>query len=81
MITALDSAVLDANSEELGVSVSELMENAGRALAEEVDALSPGRALFICGSGNNGGDGYTAARMCSSPRCAVRRKSPWTPPT
>ena len=42
MITALDSAVLDANSEELGVSVSELMENAGRALAEEVDALSPG---------------------------------------
>ena len=74
MITALDSAVLDANSEELGVSVSELMENAGRALAEEVDALSPGRALFICGSGNNGGDGYTAARMCSSPHdvCAFR---------
>ena len=74
MITALDSAVLDANSEELGVSVSELMENAGRALAEEVDALSPGRALFICGSGNNGGDGYTAARMCASPHdvCAFR---------
>ena len=74
MITALDSAVLDANSEELGVSVSELMENAGRALAEEVDALSPGKALFICGSGNNGGDGYTAARMCSSPHdvCAFR---------
>lgn len=79
MITALDSAVLDANSEELGVSVSKLMENAGRALAEEVDSLEPRRALFICGSGNNGGDGYTAAGMCSSPHdvCAFRPpKSP-----
>lgn len=74
MITALDSAVLDANSEELGVSVSKLMENAGRALAGKVDSMGPRRALFICGSGNNGGDGYTAARMCSSPHdvCAFR---------
>lgn len=42
-----------------------LMENAARGLAENAaDMLDPGpaRVLIICGSGNNGGDGYALAR-------------------
>ena len=63
MITALDSRVLDANSEVLGVSVETLMRNAGFALASAASELSKGRMLFICGSGNNGGDGYAAYQL------------------
>ena len=67
MISPLESHVLDANCECLGIPVSDLMDNAGRTLAEEIDALEPKNVLFICGSGNNGGDGYTASRYCRCP--------------
>lgn len=64
MITFDEMAVLDANSEFLGVPTSQLMENAGRAVRDEVrDMLEQGRVLVVCGPGNNGGDGFVAARM------------------
>ncbi|MGN1044511.1 MAG: NAD(P)H-hydrate dehydratase [Candidatus Methanomethylophilaceae archaeon] len=62
MITPLEARILDRNSECLGVSVETLMENAGKELAQAVDAFGMGRILFVCGSGNNGGDGYAASR-------------------
>ena len=44
-----------------------LMERAGHALAEVVRAamerLSVSDVLFVCGGGNNGGDGFVAARI------------------
>jgi NAD(P)H-hydrate epimerase len=42
-----------------------LMEKAGRALAEQAEAmLGDQRSVcVICGKGNNGGDGFAAARM------------------
>ena len=61
MISPLESRILDKNSECLGVPVSVLMDNAGRELAKVVDTFATGRILFICGSGNNGGDGYAAS--------------------
>ena len=64
MITFLDSSVIDANSEALGVSVPALMNNAGKAVASVLTERFPGKKIaFICGSGNNGGDGITAAGM------------------
>ena len=64
MISPLDSRVLDANSDSLGIEVDELMVNAGEALADVITDLYNGKSiLFVCGTGNNGGDGYVAARL------------------
>ena len=51
--------------EELGLSSEILMENAGNALAKAVKKrlTCKGKALFVCGAGNNGADGIVAARM------------------
>ena len=63
MIPFREVAVLDGNAAALGVPPSRLMENAGAAVADHViRRYAPGRALVACGSGNNGGDGYVAAR-------------------
>lgn len=64
MITPLDSRVSDANAAALGIPVRELMGNAGRTVADLLGSRFPGsRVLFVCGSGNNGGDGFAAAML------------------
>ena len=61
LLTPDESARVDALSP---VPVSTLMENAGRAVARAVRArFTPCRTLVLCGPGNNGGDGYVAARL------------------
>lgn len=53
--------------EEMGVPSSELMERAGEAIANEAEKqlirMGGSRVLAVCGGGNNGGDGYCAARI------------------
>ena len=50
--------------ERRGVPSVDLMERAGAGLALTVDRLVPrGPVAIVCGKGNNGGDGYVAARL------------------
>ena len=63
-----EQAAIDA-----GTPVETLMERAGQALAEAIYRLAgPKPALIICGPGNNGGDGYVAARHLRARGVAVR---------
>jgi len=62
MISHERMRVVDANARALGLTSLQLMEGAGRALAESVRAAGSGRVLILCGKGNNGGDGMVAAR-------------------
>jgi hydroxyethylthiazole kinase-like uncharacterized protein yjeF len=58
---------------EAGTSVETLMERAGAALAEAAYRyVGKMPALIICGPGNNGGDGYVAARHLAERGVAVR---------
>ncbi len=49
--------------ERRGIPSLELMERAGAALAAlAAEVIDPGPIAVVCGKGNNGGDGYVAAR-------------------
>jgi NAD(P)H-hydrate epimerase len=51
--------------EKYGISALILMENAGRSIADAVDQIYGKRyrkIILLCGKGNNGGDGFVAAR-------------------
>ncbi len=64
-LTAAEAKKIDGKIQSAyGMSVLALMENAGRAVAEEAERkLTPqSRIVVFCGKGNNGGDGFVAAR-------------------
>jgi NAD(P)H-hydrate epimerase len=57
---AIDEAAIRG----LGIPGLELMGRAGAAVATHAALLSPrGRIVAVCGAGNNGGDGWVAARL------------------
>ncbi|QBM75338.1 NAD(P)H-hydrate dehydratase [Sphingomonas sp. AAP5] len=65
---AVEQRAIDA-----GTSVEALMERAGAAVAEAVRRLAGGApVLLLCGPGNNGGDGYVAARLLKANGLDVR---------
>lgn len=70
--------------EKLGLPTIVLMENAARALADEARRMLPPRrsVLVVCGPGNNGGDGYAAARLLAQAgvRVAIVALAPPTTP-
>jgi hydroxyethylthiazole kinase-like uncharacterized protein yjeF len=61
VLTVAEMAQTDRLAIEAGISSLTLMDNAGRAIADQVEA--PAAAIVVmCGPGNNGGDGFAAAR-------------------
>ena len=65
IVTADEMRAIDrATSERFGVPSLTLMENAGAAVADYVLShySSAARVVAFCGKGNNGGDGFVAAR-------------------
>lgn len=59
--------------EELGISLAQMMENAGRNLARLcLDLYRPSRVDVLAGSGGNGGGGMVAARHLSNAGVSVR---------
>jgi NAD(P)H-hydrate epimerase len=75
IVTAAEMREIDrATSERFGVPSLTLMENAGSAVAEFVVARYPSaeRVGVICGKGNNGGDGFVAARKLKAAGREVR---------
>ncbi len=64
IITVAQMRAIDEASAAAGVSTRTLMENAGRAVAAAiVERFSPRPTAVLCGPGNNGGDGWVAARV------------------
>jgi hydroxyethylthiazole kinase-like uncharacterized protein yjeF len=55
-----------------GVPGIDLMENAGRAVADAVMAHAPSHVTIVAGPGNNGGDGFVAARILAEHAYKVR---------
>lgn len=66
ILTASQIRQLEESCAKIGLSADILMENAGKAVAEEVKRILGGtdqrHVLFLVGPGNNGGDGLVAAR-------------------
>ena len=66
VLTPAESAELDRATQARGIPADDLMEAAGREVADAALRLMGGaygrRAVVVCGKGNNGGDGLVAAR-------------------
>jgi hydroxyethylthiazole kinase-like uncharacterized protein yjeF len=69
----LTTAQMRAAEAASGESVSTLMDRAGTVIAEAVRRLAgDSEILILCGPGNNGGDGYVAARLLAAGGATVR---------
>ena len=63
-ITVKEMVAIEMNAEVLGVSTQLMMENAGRAIANEITSRFPkgSKVIAVSGRTGNGGEAFTAAR-------------------
>ncbi|MDB5464093.1 MAG: yjeF family protein, partial [Phenylobacterium sp.] len=82
VLTVAEMARADAAAIAAGTSGLTLMERAGAAVADAVCArFARQTTLVLCGPGNNGGDGYVAARMLKDRGWPVEVRSLGEPAT
>jgi len=73
IITVAQMREIDAKAAALGVPTRTLMENAGAAVAREIQSRwEPRSTVIFCGPGANGGDGFVAARKLAEAGWPVR---------
>src|ERR1700760_777909 len=63
----------EVSSDRFGIPSLELMEHAGHAVARFIlrEFSQHRRIVVLCGKGNNGGDGFVAARWLAEAGCEV----------
>lgn len=71
LLSIAEMKALEVAANNTGLSFGQMMENAGRAVAEAVlarlgDDLEQHKITVLCGRGNNGGDGLVAAHYLSN---------------
>ncbi|HHW18780.1 MAG TPA: NAD(P)H-hydrate dehydratase [Firmicutes bacterium] len=74
LVSAAEMREIDQKAQAMGIPALILMENAGRALAFHTERLlgKKGKVAILAGPGQNGGDGFSAARHLSSRGHRVR---------
>ena len=82
----IEFQILDINAQHYGLDFFELMTNAGIQVSDHICRISDKSKdiIFICGHGNNAGDGYVAANILQKKGFSVKiysTKEPKTPPS
>ena len=71
VITVAAMRAADSRTIESGTPSKELMRRAAQGIFDAYDGWTGKRTLAVCGSGNNGGDGYALAEILKDHACEV----------